>query len=211
MFIVLTHGAETTMVWIAWGWQVSKLSLTTVIDGHLGFDIDTQFMGMGEGVVIHFLHQHPCVGDGAGHIVGGFTIGISEHDPLIPRTDLTVFLVNPLVNIGRLTVEEDLYLYIIGMETLFTGKVRVSVIADLFEGVEGDVFVLFGTKLNIRGNFPSDDDVFSGNKYFAGNTAFAITDDETIDDTVGNNIGAFVGMAGGDDFGGKEVHNVLVP
>jgi hypothetical protein len=69
-----------------------------------------------------------------------------------------------LVDIGRLTVEEDLYLYIIGMETLFAGKVWVSVITDLFKGIKGDMFILFGAELNIGGNFPSDNDMFPATK-----------------------------------------------
>jgi hypothetical protein len=109
-------------------------------------------------------------------------------------------LINSLIDIGRLAVEEDLNLYIIRMETLFTGKVRMSVVTDLFKGIEGDMFVLFGAELNIRGNFSSDNNMFTCDKYFACNTTFAIPDDETINDTIGNDIGTFIGMSGRDYF-----------
>jgi hypothetical protein len=108
-----------------------------------------------------------------------------------------------LIDIGRLTVKEDLYLYILRMEALFACKVRVSVVTDLFEGIKCDMFILFGAKLNRRSNFPSDNDMFPCNEHFARYTAFWITDDKTIDDAVGNDIGTFIGMSRGDDFGGK--------
>jgi hypothetical protein len=86
----------------------------------------------------------------------------------------------------------------------------MTVIADFFQSIEGDLFVLFGTEFNFGSNFSSDNDMFSGNENFAGDTAFRITDDEAIDDTVGDDIGTFIGVPWGDDFRSKEVHKTVI-
>ncbi len=58
------------------------------------------------------------------------------------------------------------------------------------------MFIFFGTQLYARSDFTSDNDMLSCNKYFTRDTAFRITDNEAINDTISNDIGTFIGMPG---------------
>ena len=174
------------------GVDSQRLALIAVFDGNLA-------LGIGSQVSHHlalfadtskFQQEDMCQRDGQRHVFTCLIAGIAEHHALVAGTLLLLFLsADPLIDVAALAVDGREYGARFSLELVLAFGVTYF-LDDVADG-------LLNVDPPVAGHLAAHNGKTGGHHRLAGHMTLRVAAEEFIEQSIGNLVGHFVGMAFG--------------